>query len=158
MKRTPATKQSSSSGAQPIITYPIGYQGQALLESTVMLSASPLFVTSANLEKFKVLLEAFAIELGCANSDQSHAYLQAINEGIPYFWSHKSAPEIAFVSEDGRRNKKRARVLKIMPKGEMLVRYFPESVGNMCYSSSGEPVGKSSLAKKTEVPSSQLLH
>ena len=127
MKRSSTPRQSASKKPHPVVPYPNGYKGQALLPDLIQFSNELPRYPKKFLGFFKLLFKEFARNVGCGTSVESLSYLDALASGESYFWSDNELPEIVLVSTLEDIGETNLRVLKIMPRKLMLELYFSDS-------------------------------
>lgn len=158
MKRSSKPCKGASDLALPVVMYPDGYRGQPLLPELIFFSNQLPPCTAEYHGFFKVLIKQFATEVGCGNSLLSSSYFNALKDGNCYFWSHDELPDIVLLSEMQNKGRKKQRVLRIMPRDQLL-----EIVGPDCLSELFEQQSDQVEAGKTTdggpaQPAAHTLH
>ena len=109
---------------QPVIDLPRNYRGQKLTADSIVVAPAYSRKPIQHRELLSFLLKRFAVEMGCGKTARSRRYLQGLNSGQGYFWTHSNFPAISFVSlaqsEDGSVD----RLLLVMPHEQMLRDFF----------------------------------
>jgi hypothetical protein len=119
MKRRTAQGTVKTKHAQQVITYPPGYKGQPLTADVIMFSEGLMNCPADYRGVFRMLLKQFAADVGCGDSDKSHAYLKGIASGQEILWFCEDLPTVVLVSVDELYKGKPKRVLKIMPTRQL---------------------------------------
>ena len=159
MKRSSTPLKSADKQAQPVVSYPDGYKGQALLPCLIFFSSElPPYPIEFLGFIFKMLLQEFAKEVGCGKTASSQCYLDAIKNGTCYFWIHDELPEIALVSTVEKLGKECHRLLKVMPREQMLEIYFPNSTASQAITQSCKKTARTGNAKNPKNPIEHTLH
>lgn len=113
-----------------VITYPPGYKGQPLTEDSVFFSDRLMNCPEDYRGIFKILIQQFAVDLGCGDSERSRNYLKAVADGVEAIWYNDDLPAIVFLSIDEKCRNTSKRVLRIMPTLQLDELIVDDDVGS----------------------------
>ena len=158
MKGSTKPCKGASNRAGPVVLYPEGYKGQPLLPDLIFFSNQLPPYAGPYHGFFKILIKQFATEVGCGISPMSLSYLEALKDGISFFWSHDELPNIVLLSEMQNNGRKKQRVLRIMPREQLLGICSPDIVNGLFEKQSDQVEGGTASQIKPAHPAVHTLH
>lgn len=130
MKHRSAQHKVKANQDSSVITYPPGYKGQRLTEDSVYFSDRLMNCPEDYRGIFKILIQQFAVDLGCGDSERSRNYLKAVADGVEAIWYNDDLPAIVFLSMDEKCHNTSKRVLRIMPTLQLDELIVDDDVGS----------------------------